>query len=235
MNRWIATICVLCLCCAHTFAQQQKGTAPINYGVKAGFSSTIYEVRELTVAGMPINDYMAQSEISSFYTIFARANIKRHYLQTELSYNISNYSIEFNTNQWNPLAQANEKSEISTRIIGFEVPLFYGYHLRKEGPYGLSFYVGPKAKFVLTDKSRHTFDNSPYQLFEEHINPINFSLMAGLAVNISRVFFDFALEYGLHNISNGFTTIDLKDNWSTSDLIFNRRKNVFSFSVGFMF
>ena len=234
MKRRAITLFTLILCCAFAHAQH-KWSAPINYGIKGGFSSTFYEVHEFIVANMPINDYMPKSEISSFYTFFLRTNIKRHYLQTEVSYNISYYSIEFATDQWNSLAEAYENSEIGTRIIGFEVPLFYGYHLRKEGPYGLSFYAGPKAKFVLTDRSRHTFDNSPYQHFEEHIRPINFSLMAGLAVNISRIFFDFALEYGLHNISNGFTTIDLKDNLSTSDLVFNRRKNVFSFSVGFMF
>ncbi len=234
MNRWIIAICTLCLCCAHTSAQQ-KDTAPVNYGVKGGFSSTIYEVRELTVADMPINDYMAQSEISSFYTIFIRANIKRHYLQTELSYNISNYSLEFDTNQWNTTAQAHDKSIFSTKIVGFEVPLLYGYHLLKQGPYGLSFYVGPKAKFILTDYSSHTFEQSPYKEFEENIRPINFSLITGLGINISRVFFDFSFEYGLHNISNGFVTTDVADIIRTNDFIFNRRKNVLSFSLGFMF
>lgn len=234
MKRWIATICTLCLCCAYSFAQQRTA-APVNYGVKGGFSSTIYEVRELTVAGMPINDYMAKSEISSFYTIFARANIKRHYLQTEVSYNISNYSIEFGSAQWNTSTQANGKSTFSTKIVGFEVPLFYGYHILKQGPYGLSFYIGPKAKFILSDYSSHIFEQSPYKQFEEHIRPINFSLMSGLGINISRVFFDFSFEYGLHNISNGFTTTDITDNVRTDDFIFNRRKNVLSFSIGFMF
>ena len=234
MLRRAIILLTLSLCCAFTFAQH-KWHVPVNFGVKGGFSSTFYEVRDFTISGMPINDYMAKSEISSFYTFFLRTNIKRHYLQTEISYNLSNYTIEFATYQWNSLAQPYAKSAISTKIVGFEVPIFYGYHILKEGPYGMSFYIGPKAKFVLTDRSIHSFENSPYQQFEEHIRPINFSLMTGMAVNISRVFFDFSLEYGLHNISNGFTTIDTKDNLSTNDLIFNRRKNVFSFSVGFMF
>ena len=234
MKRWITTIYTFCLCCVHILAQQ-KDTAPINYGVKAGFSSTIYEVRELTVADMPINNYMAQSEISSFYTAFVRANIKRHYLQTELSYNISNYSLEFDTNQWNTMAQAHEKSTFSTKIVGFEVPLLYGYHLLKQGPYGLSFYAGPKAKFILTNYSSHTFEQSPYKEIQEKIRPINFSIMAGIGINISRVFFDFSFEYGLHNISNGFVTTDATNITRTDDLIFNRRKNVLSFSLGFIF
>lgn len=234
MIRRVAITLLLCLCCMLTFAQQ-KGVALINYGVKGGFSSTIYEVNELSVAGSPINEFVAKSEISSFYTAFARINIKRHYLQTEASYNISNYSIEFSRDQWDDTAQPHDKSIIGTKIIGLEVPFYYGYHILKEGPYGLSFYIGPKAKFVLTNYSRHTFENSPYKELEESIYPINFSLMTGLGVNISRIFFDFSFEYGLHNISKEFNTIDTENNFSTNSLIFNRRKNVLSFSIGFMF
>ena len=234
MIRRIASILALCFCCTFIFAQQ-KGVALINYGIKGGFSSTIYEVNELTVVGRPINEFIAKSEISSFYTVFARINIKRHYLQTEASYNISNYSIEFDKSQWDPSTQSYEKSIISTKILGLEVPLYYGYHILKEGPYGLSFYIGPKAKFVLTDYSKHTFENSPYKELVESIYPINFSFMTGLGINISRIFFDFSFEYGLHNISKGFSTVDTDNNFSTNSLIFNRRKNVLSFSIGFMF
>ena len=234
MTRRTASILALCLCCTLIHARQRDYT-PINFGVKGGFSSTIYQVNEITIAGMPINNYMAKSEISSFYTAFIRANIKRHYLQTEVSYNISNYTIDFNTDQWNTAALPQDKSSISTQITGFEVPLYYGFHILKEGPYGMSIYIGPKAKFILTDRSRHEFVNFPYEHIQESINPINFSLMGGFGINISRLFFDFSFEYGLHNISNGFTTIDAEETLSTESLIFNRRKNVLSFSVGFMF
>lgn len=234
MIRRVASILVLCLCAIQAIAQQKEPTL-INYGVKGGFSSTIYEVHELIVAGQPINGYMTKSEISSFYTAFARVNIKRHYLQTEVSYNISNYSIDFSSSQWSSSLQSSEESTISTKITGIEIPLFYGYHVLKEGPYGLSLYGGPKAKFILTDYSNHTFENFPYTYIEERIRPINFSFMVGLGINISRVFFDFSFEYGLHNISNGFTTINSEGNSSTTGLIFNRRKNVLSFSIGFMF
>ena len=227
----IALAAILCTC--STLCARQKQDALVNYGVKAGFSSTIYDIMQLSVASVPIGEYDTKSEISSFFTAFTRFNIKRHYVQTEVSYNISNYSIEFDETEWNPTAPGHTKSSISTKIIGIEVPLFYGYHILKQGPYGLSFYMGPKAKFILTGLSNHTFEQSPYQAFEESIRPINFSLMMGMGINISRVFFDFSLEYGLHNISNGFTTVDLDNNRRTGDLIFDRRKNVFSF--GFMF
>lgn len=232
MKRQAAVILAI-LCCAMVYAQTRKETL-VNYGVKTGFSSTIYDIIDLQVNTLPINNYTAKSEISSFFTAFARFNIKKHYLQTEVSYNISNYSIYFPTEQWDPSANKTVQSAISTKINGIEIPLYYGYHIMKEGPYGMSFYVGPKAKFVHTDYSRHTFENFPYEYIKESIYPINFSMMFGLGINISRVFFDFSLEYGLHNISQGIEATDNSDNINPGGIVFDRRKNVLSFSIGFI-
>lgn len=228
----IALVAILCTC--STLCARQKQDALVNYGVKAGFSSTIYDIMQLSVASVPIGEYDTKSEISSFFTAFTRFNIKRHYVQTEVSYNISNYSIHMPTTQWDPQADANDLSAIGTRINGLEVPIYYGYHIMKQGSYGMSFYFGPKAKFVIDDLSRYTFTNLPYDNIKETIRPINFSLMFGLGINIGRVFFDFSLEYGLHNISQGIISTDADGNASRGNIIFDRRKNVLSFSVGFM-
>ena len=235
MKRQVAAI-LTCLCCVTSMHAKQHKEPLINYGAKTGFSSTIYEVNRLQVSSMPINEYTTKSEISSFYTLFARINIKQsHYLQTEVSYNISNYTITFPTQQWKPTAPPQETSSISTKITGFEIPLFYGYHILKEGPYGMSFYAGPKAKFTLTNQSNHYFENFTYTSITESIRPINFSLMVGMGVNIQRVFFDFSFEYGLHNISKGFVTTNEYGDANSEDFVFDRRKNVLSFSVGFIF
>ena len=226
---------LLLLCSIVPLHARQQQDPVVNYGVKTGFSSTIYEVQQFQITGIPINEYDAKSEISSFYTAFVRVNILRSYLQTELSYNISNYSIIFPTQQWESGAMSHDLSSIRTKITGLEVPLFYGYHILKEGPYGMSFYVGPKAKLILTDYSHHHFENFAYNSISETIRPINFSLMVGLGVNIRRMFFDFSFEYGLHNISKDFTTIDNTGYTSSDDIILDRRKNVLSFSIGFIF
>ena len=214
---------------------QPKQPVNITYGVKGGFSSTIYEVQQLSVMHQPITEHTAHSEISSFYTAFMRLNINRHYLQTECSYNISRYSLSFSTNHWDPNAGPQEQSSITTKIDGLEVPLYYGYHILKEGPYGMSFYIGPKAKFVLTEYSSHSFEKFPYKFIDESIHPVNFSLMVGLGISISPVFFDFSFEYGLHNISRNFITADSDNNIEAGSFVFNRRKNVLSFSIGFIF
>lgn len=226
-------ILILLFPCSLIVAQQKP--VKITYGVKTGFSSTIYDVQELSVLQTPISYYISHSEISMFYTAFARLNIHRHYIQSECSYNISNYAISFNTNEWCPKADPSMHSTIDTKIIGLEVPIYYGYHIIKDASYGMSFYIGPKAKFVLTNYSRHTFESFPFEDIEETIYPINFSLMIGMGINISPVFFDFSFEYGLHNISHEFITTMSDGTTATDALVFDRRKNVLSFSIGFMF
>ena len=77
------------LSCAMTYAQPRKESL-VNYGVKAGFSSTIYDIIDLQVNTLPINNYSAKSEISSFFTAFARFNIKLSEVRIALSSSIIN-------------------------------------------------------------------------------------------------------------------------------------------------
>lgn len=230
--RWI--VLLVSLISLQGYANQPKSDITINYGVKTGFSSTIYDVLEFCILQHPVTEFMAHSEISSFYTAFARMNLQRHYVHTECSYNISKYSISSPTKQWDT-SSPNALSSIYTKIIGLEVPLYYGYHIIKDSQYGMSFYIGPKAKFVITDISSHEFNNYPFTTIIESIRPINFSLMVGMGISISPIFFDFSFEYGLHNISNYFETTDLSGQTTTNALVFDRRKNVLSFSIGFIF
>ncbi len=222
----------LFIICIQTYGQQK---ATVNYGLKTGFSSTIYDVRNFSVLQTPITEYTSHSEISSFYTAFLRINMQRHYLQTECSYNISKYSISFPVYQWHPVSDSKERSIIYTKITGIEMPFYYGYYIMKEGDYGMSFYMGPKVKFVLTDISSHIFEKLPFSNVTEIIHPINCSMMVGLGVSISPIFFDFSFEYGLHNISNHFDTTLFNGEISDNALVFDRRKNVLSFSIGFIF
>ena len=233
MRHRLALIALLIIS-IHAYGQH-KPAFSINYGLKTGFSSTIYDVDEFTVLHTPITEYTSHSEISSFYTGFVRINMKRHYLQTECSYNISKYSISFPIKEWYPVTESQESSAIYTKITGIEFPFYYGYHIIRDGDYGMSFFMGPKAKFVITDISNHIFEKLPFSNVAETIHPINFSLMLGLGINISPVFFDFSFEYGLHNISDHFDATLFNGEISQDLLVFDRRKNVLSFSIGFMF
>ena len=75
MNLHKTAILVAILCTCTTLYAQQRKDALANYGVKVGFSSTIYDIMQLSVSSMPINEYNTKSEISSFFTAFTRFNI----------------------------------------------------------------------------------------------------------------------------------------------------------------
>lgn len=75
----------------------------------------------------------------------------------------------------------------------------------------------------------------------EELYPFNASLTVGVAVTISRIFFDFRYDIGLHNISKKIT-YDMPDlqpspgeNIPDKEIRFTRKDNVLSFSFGVFF
>lgn len=237
MRKWSLIVILLLLCPSMVHAQRWKNirSTSFNYGATASFSSTFYSVETLRISGTDINDITTKSEVSLSYTGFARLNIRRHYLQTQIAYSISRYSILFPTAQWSPNATSSDVSSISTEIIGLEVPLYYGYYMQKKGPYRLACFAGPKVNFILPGRSRHLFESFTQADIDETIWPFIFSGVAGFSVSISHIVFDISFEAGLNNISRYFTTTDANGQTSTDDLIFNRRKNGVSFSLGVIF
>ena len=206
-----------------------------NFGGRTSFSSMFYSVEKLYIEGTDITDFTTKSEVSLSYAAFARLNIRHHYLQTELCYNISRYSILFPTTLWNTDATSSDVSTISTELRGLEMPLFYGYYLEDHSPYRMSVFVGPKINFILPGQSRHLFENFSQADIDETIWPFIFSGVIGFNVSISHLVFDISFEAGLNNISRYFTTINPQGQVSTDDFIFNRRKNGVSFSIGAIF
>ena len=74
----------------------------------------------------------------------------------------------------------------------------------------------------------------------ERLRPLNLSFTVGVSVTISRVFFDFRYDMGLHNISKNVTYDIPADNNAAdentkNEIRFHRRDNVLSFSFGVFF
>lgn len=229
----LAVFC--CLLAASLAFAEARDNQRFNFGAKMGFSSTICYVEQLQIAGQPVTTFDAQSEVSTNYTAFGRFNIKRHYIQPEISYARCRYSVVFDAREWNETAPADAKNSISTLMSFVEVPLLYGYHLSQDGPYGFSIFGGPKLSMLVPSQSRHTFDGFDYRSIDETVRPLQVGGVVGIGTNISCVFFDFRYEFGLHNISQGFTTLDGDCNHSEDDIRFDRRRNALSFSIGLLF
>lgn len=215
----------------------------VNFGVKGGFTSSLFLVSNFILNGVSINEVQNNYKIGYFGSFFMRLNLGRHFLQPELSYTINRCNITF---EKPPLEDADENSipdmaSITSSIHSFEVPIIYGYNIIKQGPYSLAIFGGPKIRYIWDHKSKVTFENFDQQNVQEDLYPLNFSFTTGVAVTISRIFFDFRYDIGLHNISKRITYKPVFDETvedepiSANQIRFHRRENVLSFSLGVFF
>ena len=216
---------------------------PVNFGIKGGFTSSLFLVSQFSVNGVAIDQVQNNYKIGYFGSLFMRINFDRHFLQPEISYNINRCNITFEKPlpADAPAGAAPEEASITSSIHSIDIPVIYGYNFIKEGPYSLAVFGGPKVRYIWDRKSDITFENFDQLNIEEKLRPLNLSFTAGVAVTISRVFFDFRYDIGLHNISKSVTyqapsndgTTDGTD--TPSEIRFHRRDNVLSFSFGVFF
>ena len=82
--------------------QVQSQSAPMvtlrkplmSIGIKAGFKSSMFFSDELSIGGEKIEDLQNNYKVGYFAALFCRFNLKEHhFLQTELSYNVSKGSV----------------------------------------------------------------------------------------------------------------------------------------------
>ena len=208
---------------------------PVNFGIKGGFTSSLFLVSNLTLNGSTISEVQNNYKIGYFGSVFMRINFERHFLQPEISYNINRCNITFEkpTADDAPL----EMASITSSIHSVDIPVIYGYNVIKEGPYSLAVFGGPKFRYIWNKKSEVTFENFDQQEINEKLRPLNLSFTLGVAVTISRIFFDFRYDIGLHNISRKVTYNDSAngEDSPTDGIRFHRRDNVLSFSFGVFF
>ncbi len=214
-----------------------KHNHPVNFGVKFGFNSSLPIVSNLTINGTKIEEIQNYFKIGYLGSVFMRINFDRHFLQPEISYNINRCNITFNKPAEDDAAL--EIASNTTSIHSIDVPVIYGYNVIKEGPYSLAIFGGPKIRYIW--QCEVTFENFDQQGIKEKFRPLNLSFTLGVAVTISRVFFDFRYDIGLHNISRRVTyDVGTENNQNLEDtpaneIRFARRDNVLSFSLGVFF
>ena len=179
---------------------------PVNFGIKGGFTSSLFLVSNLTLNGITIDEVQNNYKIGYFGSVFMRINFERHFLQPEISYNINRCNITFEK----PAAEDAplEMASITSEIHSVDIPVIYGYNVIKEGPYSLAVFGGPKFRYIWNKKSEVTFENFDQQGIKERLRPLNLSFTLGVAVTISRIFFDFRYDIGVHNISRKVTYDD---------------------------
>ncbi len=212
-------------------------TRRVNFGIKAGFNSSMFLVSEFKIKDVTIKDFQNNYEIGYFGAVFMRYNIRNHFIQPEVSYNISRCEITFDKLGSQHPDIEPDYATINSKIHSIDIPLLYGFNIIKSGPYGMSIFLGPKLRCIWTQRNKITFDNFDQKGIYEQLHPFNISAVVGVGVNISRIFFDFRYEQGLHNISRSviYDNINPDGSIGVSNMTLNRREQVLSFSLGLMF
>lgn len=210
--------------------------AKINVGMKVGFNSSMYFTSCLKLDGQRFDDIQSTYKVGYFAALFFRFHMNRHFIQPEFTYNVYKGDIAFNKNQ-NDATLLPDFAKLNSTIHSLEVPILYGYSFVKKRPYGMALFIGPKLEYIWKYKSDVDFTNFGHTNIEETLRPLNLSAIIGLGVNISNIFFDFRYEIGLNNISQSITYEENANGTISRErgIIFDRHRNVLSFSLGVIF
>lgn len=229
---------LFCACFALSAQNKSDIETPykrFNFGAKTGFTSAIFLSNNFKVGDQKIKQVQNNYKVGFTGSLFMRYNIKSHYIQPEIAYNRNRSEVYFDKGG-QIQGVTPEFSSLRSDMHSIDIPILYGYNFIKEGIYGMSFFIGPKIRYILRDQSDLDYMNFDQQGINEDLNLLNFGFTGGIAVYISKVFFDFRYEQVVQNISNNVTyNKALTPEHAQHDLKLNRRDHVLSFSLGVMF
>lgn len=246
MNRRISLFLMGCLFVG-TCLYAQETTTPmltlsksknsVNLGIKGGFNSSMFFTDEFRIGTETVKGLQNNYKVGYFGAFFCRINLKQHhFLQPEISYNVSKGSVSIQGNIENSAILPSD-ALVKNTITSVNLPVLYGYKFVDSSPYGMSFFLGPQVAWIWKKETSHEFTGFYQQNIQEQIHPFNYSAVLGLAVNVSNIFFDFRYEIGLHNLTKSvvYDRSQTESPYNEMDIVLKYRRNVMSFSVGVMF
>lgn len=93
---------------------------------------------------------------------------------------------------------------------------------------------GPNIKYNYKTRYSTDMTDRPRE-FEDDNTPFGISIAAGLGVSIWRLFLDFSYEFGLNEVASDFREIGKTEANQKGALSIEKRTNIMSFSLGFLF
>ena len=97
---------------------------PVNFGVKGGFTSSLFIISDFLVNGVPIEEVQNNYKIGYFGSAFMRINFERHFLQPEISYTINRCNITFRKPlpEDAPIGSIPSEAMITSSIHSIDIP-----------------------------------------------------------------------------------------------------------------
>lgn len=210
----------------------------INFGVKAGFNSTTLNLQSMTIDGVEVKEYFNSYRIGYLASLFMRIHMGNHFLQPELAYSISNGEvIPERRGDTQPIHMGNITSSIRTNTHNIHLPLLYGYHIVKKGPYGMALFAGPQLNYLIKRPNQLEILGYELEQIDESTHHWGLGVTAGIAVNISRIFFDFRFDTTINNLSRSLYSHSTNSETPGKEIPISlkRRQSALSFSLGLMF
>ena len=158
----------------------RPNTKKINFGVRAGFNSSMFMVSELKIKDVTIDEVQNNYKIGYFGALFMRINMKKHYIQPEVSYNVTKCEITFDKLGSQHPAIEPDYASVQSVLHSIDFPVLYGYNVVKKGPYGMSIFAGPKLRYLWGKKNEITFSNFDQKGIHEKLYPFNISAVIGV-------------------------------------------------------
>ena len=122
------------------------------------------------------------------------------------------------------------KTVYDLRTYCIQVPILFGYNIIEYDKYSMSLFTGPRTKFILNSLTEQDFKHFKYENLEEILSSKAYFWEAGLSIKMSRVFIDITYDVGLNVSTSHILSHDDGKTFKSE-----RRDNVLSFSVGFLF
>ena len=126
---WMAIACTAFAQDRNADKVERPNTKKINFGIKAGFNSSMFMVSELKIKDVTIDEVQNNYKIGYFGAIFMRFNIKKHFIQPEASYNVSKGEITFDKLGSQHPAIEPDYASVQSVLHSIDFPILYGYNV----------------------------------------------------------------------------------------------------------
>lgn len=110
----------------------RPNTKKINFGIKAGFNSSMFMVSELKIKDVTIDEVQNNYKIGYFGALFMRINMKKHFIQPEVSYNVTKCEITFDKLGSQHPAIEPDYASVQSVLHSIDFPILYGYNVVKK-------------------------------------------------------------------------------------------------------
>ena len=206
---------------------QEESKLRLNAGLRVGVQANTYHNTRFDIEGYDYNNTSQNTRIGYTVSGFFRAGKNRMFLQTEATLSTEKHNFSFEPEAESLSSEMVSPPRYRQTNYSIQVPLLLGHYFVNSDQYKMGVFTGPKARFLFTSLSKQEFDNLEFRNAKEYLDPLTYSWVLGLEVNIANLCFDFVYELGLSNVSQHIEIPEKGKRYR-----FDRNINALCFSLG---